>query len=387
MTMPNVGVNNVIQKPGFGAVMGQQLGGIAQMLQQMEEFKRQQAKDEAYNAYLDEQIKSSQARTKADAERVAEAKREKAATEKRQRELGGAVRDYTTGTKAAAIDVPTLDATGGVSGPAIRHNVKIPKGMEDVVSTLPPEVVPEFLKMIAPERQSREEKAAMARSQQAVKVAMRDLDPELRPLMSSVLTLKAAGAPAEVLSSVYSSMSQRIQGGEGIDNLRRKYPEYADLPDELVLKAYLGRLTAQTTARYRAPTGASKPDTRTPAEIKGEMSALRTPMSAARSELRRPRPAGRNNIPLKDDDPLVRQFVGDSTQVANDLAQFEREYGILNEELRQVQGSPLAQPPVVTAPLSPTETESVDLASGRRIATDSTTGRSRYLEPPKEPPK
>lgn len=71
MTAPNLGVTQVIQQPGLGNVLGQSIGGIAQMMQQLEQFRMQQARDNTNQAYLGEQtttMRTNREQAKADRE-------------------------------------------------------------------------------------------------------------------------------------------------------------------------------------------------------------------------------------------------------------------------------------------------------------------------------
>lgn len=61
MTIPNVGVTGVIQKPGDFNVLGQSIGGIAQMLQQIEQMRMQNAQQQAAQRYQEGLVANQQA--------------------------------------------------------------------------------------------------------------------------------------------------------------------------------------------------------------------------------------------------------------------------------------------------------------------------------------
>lgn len=61
MTIPNVGVTGVIQKPGDFNVLGQSIGGVAQMLQQIEQMRMQNAQQQAAQRYQEGLVANQQA--------------------------------------------------------------------------------------------------------------------------------------------------------------------------------------------------------------------------------------------------------------------------------------------------------------------------------------
>lgn len=82
------------------------------------------------------------------------------------------------------------------------------------------------------------------------------------------------------------------------------------------------------------------------------------------------------------DSAAVGKFQSDSLAAEQGLSGLMGTQQQLLDELQRVQGAP-GMGGVTVAPVGPTETISLDPASGRRIATDSKTGAQRYIDPPR----
>jgi hypothetical protein len=392
MSVPNVGVTQLIQQPGLGNVLGQGVSGIAKMMQQIEQMKQEDARNTAYNAYMAEQVRSSQA---AEAERKAAAE----AAQRNASQVGGAVRDYLTPTDPTTLQIPI--GIGNVSMPTT-----IPGGersLQSVLAGIDPSLVPDVLKTVAPMEEQREQKRLAAQQKRALREATTGLPPNLRSIMEVIVPIREA-AGTEVASAIAGELltNNRISQAD-LATMRKKYPELAGLPDAALVNAVadvaMTYYKARIQAQFRPPPsggngGAST--ARTPADIRREQAALGPQITAARMAAaeagkRPPFLTSTNRLrpytPRTPEDSVRNEgFMADSAVARNYYNDLLRQDAALGEELRVVQGSPLAGGAPVPAAPAPDEAGliiSVDPATGRRVGTDPATGNRRFLDPPR----
>lgn len=370
-----IGVTGVIQQPGLGNVLGQSIGGIAQMLQQIEAMKQEQAKNAAYNAYMQELTTASEAKRTSDAA----AATQQAANE---RTLGGALRDYLTPQQQAVnFAVPT-----GLGGD-LQNTVNVPRerGMQEILATLPPELVGDFVKTVEPTEKTRQQKQEEARAQRAMRSYLNTLPAPMRPMMEAIVRLEEGGVPANLSQFVVSRLSQEVgKDPKAIAALRKKYPELANLPDTEVVERAAMIATEEAKRRLGLDRprvvggGTPAPTGRTAKEVKDELSAINSQVTTSRMLAReageRPRhlmtPTGK---PINTDSAAVAAFQADSAAAANDLKGLIAQQRGLFQELQQVQGAPGTGGGQVY----------IDPASGRRYTLDAV-GTVTFIDPPRQ---
>ncbi len=353
MTIPNLGVTQVIQQPGFGNVLGQSIGGISQMLMQLEKMKQEQAKNQAYNAYMAELAAASQANREQKAEEAARLQQERVA-------LGKGLQDYLTPQQQdISLTLPGFTGEGTRdSGPM---TVNATRSMQDILKTLPPELAATFVNQVAPIEQSREGKRAAARQQQALRSFVNTMPAALRPVMSTVIALEQAGVPGNITDSIVrASLAENAKNPQMMAALRKQFPSLANLPDEELVKAAAAVGIDRLRVRAGGAGGTPKPTGRTPAEIRAELSAINPLVTNARlmrNELtERPRNltvGGLGNRPIVPrtaaDSAAVGKFQADSTAAEQGLAGLMGTQSQLLAELQRAQGAPTQNPIEVEA--------------------------------------
>lgn len=76
MTIPNLGVTQIIPQQGPLGIAAQGLGGLGQLMMQVEQAKQEKAKNDAYNAYMEELTTASRTGRESSAAAAAAAKRD-----------------------------------------------------------------------------------------------------------------------------------------------------------------------------------------------------------------------------------------------------------------------------------------------------------------------
>jgi len=391
MSVPNLGVTQLIQQQGPLGIASQGLGGLGQLMVQMEQMKQEKAKNDAYNAYMTELKTASEAeRQRREAADLAAARDAKT--------TGAAFRQYMTPVQQQ-VNIPSIEGAFGVSSLPAQVNVDRERTMQEVMANLPAELVADFAKQVAPVEQTRQEKADAAKAKRGMESYLKTLPPSMREPMRAIVQLESAGVPANLSQFIVSGLVQEgAKDPKAIAAMRQKYPELAALPDaevmqmgtELMLGQMRIRLGLARNPNLPPPGSAGgAPAGRTPAEIRAELGVLTPQVTNQRmltgEAIQRPA-----NLMLgRTGRPIVPRTAADSAAAVNDLRTLTDAQRALTAELQQAQGAPQGslvnpgQGAVSVAPLAPTEVIGLDPATGRRVATDTTTGTRRYLDPPR----
>lgn len=249
MTIPNLGVTGIIQQPGMGGIIGQNLSSLAQTL-----MARQQAEEE--RAQRERQYELQLAQLGLQRATTAEKLRG-------ERQIGRGLEALLSpqqisldiATKAPEVvgrggvpadrmrmAVPTVDAQGQVqSGFAPQAGAPIPvrtereRTLQEVLSTIDPQFRESFLtasKDIVTSREAARKAAEQAKAQQeAFGKVLASVPEDIRPAMQSVILGKQAELPADMLNELYKNIATRLPAST-IQAFDDQYPVFKDLPLE-----------------------------------------------------------------------------------------------------------------------------------------------------------
>lgn len=235
MTIPNLGVTQVIQQQSPLGIASQGLGQLGQLMVQMEQAREERRKNEVNAAYM--QAQTDAAKRKEDRD-IAEAARLLA----NEREVGTAIRDYMTPVEQT-MDVPLLGMqgllapTGGgqITGKRERALPEVLKGKSaEVVES----IVGKLGGMEQTRQQKREEKVARAQFMSA-------LPSSVREKFAPVFTLAMLGSKAKLDQNVMTMVLRPVLDDVSTDKaalaaLRKEFPQLRNLPDDELVEQAAG---------------------------------------------------------------------------------------------------------------------------------------------------
>ena len=316
MTIPNVGVSGVIQDPGLGGVLAKGIGGITQLLMQQQEQARLQ-EQEMYRRKLQQDQLNLQQKIRDDQLRG-------------QQQVGQGLTDLMT-PQNVSVDV------GAVTGIPQTVTGQGDRSIESVLAKMDPQFRAQFLESAQPVVQDRKAKAEQVKQERAIDAALKDLPDSIRPAVKMAIRLQTSKlVPSEVNNDIYNrAIGAANSSPEQIASMRKKYPEFSDLPDDAVVQAVGQLAVLQAKSRlgvlYKPTTsggggGGGAPTGMTPQQ-KQKLASLEKDISQARIELGRynKRSAVASNI-----DPVTKRLVTPFDQsaaarhVADSAAAFQR---------------------------------------------------------------
>lgn len=328
MTIPNLGVTQLIQQQGPLGIASQGLGQLGQLMMQIEQAKQEKAKNDANVSYLNELTTTQRTGREA-----AAAEAERLAAERAT--MGGALRDYLT-PQQVDINIPSVPGGFGTSTLPVQATGTRERTLQDILPQLPPELVAQFTQQVAPVEQTRQQKIEAGKMKATLNTFLRTLPPQMREPMRAIVELESAGVPSNLSQQIVSGLIKEAgKDPKAIAALRKKYPELAALPDEQVLEMGAGLMYDQLRMRLGLirnpnlpPPGSGGPSTGglTPADKQFqdllEKQVERAGKQAAAfndrpKELQSPVP-GQPFIPRNQyQKDALNAFVTDSTEAAN----------------------------------------------------------------------
>ena len=216
MGIPNVGVTGVIQDPGLGGVLAKGIGGITQLLQQQQEQQRLQEAEMYRRKLQQDQLKLQQ---------------DAAAEQLRGRQqVGQGLTDLMT-PQNVSVDV------GAATGIPQTATGQADRSIESVLAKMDPQFRAQFLESAQPVVQDRKAKAEQIKQERAIDAALKDLPESIRPAVKMAIRLQTSKlVPSEVNADIYKrAIGSANATPDQIAAMRKKYPEFAQLPDDDVV--------------------------------------------------------------------------------------------------------------------------------------------------------
>ncbi len=216
MGIPNVGVTGVIQDPGLGGVLAKGIGGITQLLQQQQEQQRLQEAEMYRRKLQQDQLKLQQ---------------DAAAEQLRGRQqVGQGLTDLMT-PQNVSVDV------GAATGIPQTATGQADRSIESVLAKMDPQFRAQFLESAQPVVQDRKSKAEQIKQERAIDAALKDLPESIRPAVKMAIRLQTSKlVPSEVNADIYKrAIGSANATPDQIAAMRKKYPEFAQLPDDDVV--------------------------------------------------------------------------------------------------------------------------------------------------------